>query len=282
MYRVGLSTNGKEINEELFRSYARGGVGQMELAMSAPQWYEINFKEIGKWAGEYGVNLWSMHLPFGYGAGTPFDPSEPEFCDETVQRHGELMKKGADIGIDKFVIHASLENIDDDHRRMRMDCAKDSMARLAKIARDSGVTVAVEALPRTCLGRISAEMAELTGVDDSLRVCFDTNHIMLEDNADYIRKVGDKIITLHVSDFDYIRERHWLPGEGEVDWRGVLDALSDVGYGGVWMYEVAFKAPDTIIRERDLIPEDFVRNAREIFSGASPTLISRVNPELYK
>ena len=208
MYRIGLSTTEKEINEELFRAYASGGIGQMELAMDAPRWYEIDFRKIGKWAGEYGVNLWSMHLPFGYGAGTPFDPSEPDFCNETVQRHGEFMKKGADIGIDKFVIHASLENIDDDHRRMRMDCAKESLARLAQTARECGVTVAVEALPRTCLGRISEEMAELTGVDDSLRVCFDTNHIMLEDNADYIRKVGDKIITLHVSDFDYIRERH--------------------------------------------------------------------------
>ena len=282
MYRVGLSTNNKEITAELFRGYAEAGIREMELSMSPPEWEALDFKAVMHWAKEYGITLWSMHLPFGYGAGNPLDLSAPAFCKETTHRLSEFLKKGADIGITKFVTHASLEPIEDSERDERMAHSKESLFSLAEVADSCGITVAVEALPRTCLGRTSAEIFELTGVHPSLRVCFDTNHIQLEENADFIRKVGDKIITLHVSDFDFVRERHWLPGEGKVDWQSVISALSDVGYSGVWMYEVAFKAPWTIFRERDFIPEDFVLNARELFDGKKPTIMSTVNPEIYK
>ncbi len=282
MYRIGISTNGKEINEALFRGYAEAGIAEMELSMSPPEWYGLSFEQVSRWSREYGVNLWSMHLPFGYGAGDPFDISSPEFGEATVRRLAELMKKGADIGIDKFVVHSSLEPGEGDVRLERMPVAKDSLFRLAETATGCGATVAVEALPRTCLGRTSSEILELISVHPSLRVCFDTNHIQLESDADFIRRVGDKIVTLHVSDFDFVRERHWLPGEGWVNWRAVLRALKEIGYSGVWMYEVSFKAPSSILRPRDLTPEDFVRNARELFSGSLPTVISTVNPELYK
>jgi sugar phosphate isomerase/epimerase len=282
MYRIGISTNSKEINEGLFRSYAEAGVGEMELSMSPSEWYRFDFAKAEEWSRTYGVNLWSMHLPFGYGEGDPFDISSPEFAESAVSRLRELMKKGADIGIDKFVLHSSLEPGEGEVRTARMPVAKDSLFRLAKTSEELDVTVAVEALPRTCLGRTSSEILELISVHPLLRVCFDTNHIQLESDSDFIRRLGEKIITLHVSDFDYVRERHWLPGEGWVNWRSVIGALREVGYSGVWMYEVAFKAPSSIMRPRDLTPRDFVKNAKELFSGSIPTVIGAVNPELYK
>lgn len=139
------------------------------------------------------------------------------------------------------------------------------MSKLSHIASECGAVIAVEDLPRTCLGRDSDEILQLISVDEKLRVCFDTKHLLTENNADFIRKVGSKIITLHVSDYDFINERHWLPGEGKVDWNSLLDALQEIGYNGMWLYEVAFKSPKTIIRERDLTCEDFVKNAKELF-----------------
>ena len=84
--------------------------------------------------------------------------------------------------------------------------------------------------------------------NDKLRVCYDTNHLLGEAPLDFIKKIGPKIITLHVSDYDFINERHWLPGEGDNDWQAVYSALSDVGYNGVWMYEVGLLPPKTIER----------------------------------
>ncbi|MBR5252821.1 MAG: sugar phosphate isomerase/epimerase [Clostridia bacterium] len=282
MYRIGLSTNGKEINAELFRSYAEAGISSMELSMSAPAWGEANLPQIARWAKEYGVELWSIHLPFGYGAGEPYDISDPSFKTRTVNILSDLINRGAELGIGKFVVHASLEPGEGNVRLERMPHSKESLFKLASVADKWNANVAVEALPRTCLGRTSSEILELISVHPSLRVCFDTNHIQLESDSDFIRRLTDKIITLHVSDFDFVRERHWLPGEGWVNWRAVIGALHEAGYSGVWMYEVAFKAPSSIFRPRDLTPGDFVKNANELFSGSIPTVISTVNPELYK
>ena len=79
--------------------------------------------------------------------------------------------------------------------------------------------------------------------------------------------MGDKIITTHISDYDFVDEKHWLPGEGKINWQELYKALLDIGYKGPWLYELGFKAPNTISRERDLTCEDFANNAKEIFDG---------------
>jgi len=43
----------------------------------------------------------------------------------------------------------------------------------------------------------------------------------------------------------------------------------------VWMYEIRFTCPSTIIRERDLTCDDFVKNAQELFENKSLTTISK-------
>jgi sugar phosphate isomerase/epimerase len=81
------------------------------------------------------------------------------------------------------------------------------------------------------------------------------------------------MITSHVSDYDFVDERHLLPGEGKVDFEKLLSDLFENGYVGGWLYEVGFGASPRIERERDLTPADFKRNALELFSGDTPTVI---------
>jgi sugar phosphate isomerase/epimerase len=54
----------------------------------------------------------------------------------------------------------------------------------------------------------------------------------------FVEAIGSRIITLHVSDYDFIDERHLLPGEGKNDWAAIVDALERADYAGPWMYEV--------------------------------------------
>ena len=44
--------------------------------------------------------------------------------------------------------------------------------------------------------------------------------------------------TLHVSDGNGLKDRHAMPGNGSVDWDGVLTALWETGYSGPFLYEV--------------------------------------------
>ncbi len=269
MNRIGLSVCGKEMNEALFAAYRDAGIRAMEISAAHGKHGTLDYAAIGTLAKQYGIELWSYHLPFSQ---EQDDCSLPIFFEGSYDYFCSLMTRAAAIGVQVFVVHPSREPITEE-REARMAQAKKSLAALAEFANTLGVTLAVEDLPRTCLGRNSAEMLELLDAHPDLRVCFDTNHLLGEDPVDFIRAVGDKIVTLHVSDYDLIDERHWLPGEGKTDWQALLGALREVGYCGPWLYEISFAAPKTMPRSRTLCCADFVRNANELFAGSVPTRI---------
>ena len=266
-YQIGLSTCEKSIREELFAAYQQAGIKMMELSLPSNQYDGLDYTAVERWARSYGVDLWSFHLPF-----SPFsvlDPSKREKCDHTVAYFSKLIDKASAIGITRFVVHPSGEPIAEDDRPARMACAKESLARLADYAATKGAVMAVEDLPRTCLGRNSEELLELLSAHEGLRVCFDTNHLLTEDPVTFIRRVGKKIVTTHVSDYDLLDEKHWLPGEGKLDWTALIQALDEIGYEGVWLYELGFTPPKTLSRPRDLTCEDIVANAKGLFEAAS-------------
>ena len=147
-------------------------------------------------------------------------------------------------------------------RAEKLACSRESLNQLADFAAECGAVICVEDLPRSCLGNSSDEILELISVNDKLRVCLDTNHLLKEDNVDFIRRVGNKIETLHISDYDYVDENNWT-----------FETFALLNYQGVWMYEIGFKCPDSIKRSRDLKCADFARNAREIFNNESLTVI---------
>lgn len=279
MYKIGHSINVTNISEENLRLHKNSGIDLIEVSSSyIEECGSADFNMVLEIAKRFDMKLWSFHLPFA-----PFeeiDISIPELSKKTIKYFNELMKKASDIGIDKFVIHASGEPIEDDCRYDRIECAKESLDKLAEYAKKLGAVIAVEDLPRSCLGRNSDEIKEIISVNDALRVCFDTNHLLGEDTAEFIYNVGSKIITTHISDYDCINERHWLPGEGIVDWQALVKALSEVGYAGPWLYEIGFECPKSIIRDRNLTCDDFVRNAEEVLGGKPITVFSTHIPNL--
>ena len=278
MYKIGLSTCSSRITEETFSGYSSAGLEFMEISDNIEGYARLNYSELSALPEKYGVKIWSMHLPFG--PFTVLDLSNPALAEHTVKYYAELIKKGAEIGVDKFVLHPSGEPIKEEERRLRMETAKASLGALAKIAAKHGAVICVENLPRTCLGKNSEEIAELVSAHPALRVCFDTNHLLSEDPAEFVRKIGDKIATIHVSDYDFVNERHWLPGEGKIDWQAILAALREINYSGVWMYEIELRCPKTILRDRAFVYEDFSKNAKELFAGEKPTVFSSPKPNL--
>ncbi len=264
-WKLGLSTNSKQVEEALFAAYAQSGITAMEVSLHKLRLEEIDFDRIRAWADRYGVELWSFHLPYA-----PFeriDISKPALQEQTLALWKAYIDKAAAIGIRIFVVHPGGEPIPDEERAMRIDCSKQSLYELAEYAAQYGARIAVEDIPRTCIGNCSKEILELISVHPALGVCFDTNHLLGEDTVAFIRNIGSRLLTVHISDYDYINERHWLPGEGQIDWTAVVKAMEEVGYRGRWMYEIAFAAPWHIARERDLCCDDFVLNHAELMQG---------------
>ena len=268
---LALSTNGAAATRETFQKYREAQIPAMEVSNGQMADADrIDFPMLRRCADEFGITLWSYHLPFA-----PFkslDPSVPALAEGTVAYFCSLIDKAADAGIRIFVVHPSGEPIAEEDRPMRMSTAKKSLFALAEYAKKRGGVIAVEDLPRTCLGRDSSDILELISAHPDLRVCFDTNHLLKEDIGDFIRAVGDKIVTTHVSDYDFINERHWLPGEGQIDWTMLKNTLKSVGYAGCWLYELGLGGSDwTIDRPRALTHRDIRRNYEEIMAGLLPT-----------
>ena len=267
MFELGLSTPGY-INEQLFADCNAAGIKHLEISVNRWASEALDFNELKAWSEKYGVNLWSFHLPF-----YPFadiEISKEDMAEKSISYLSQFIKKGSEIGIDKYIIHASGEPIAEEDRKSRMECAKNSLYTLAEIAKGYGSVILVEDLPRTCLGRNSDDMMELLSAHPDLRACFDTNHLLDEDIVKFIHVLGDKIVSTHISDYDFNNERHWLPGEGDINWQELISALKDVNYQGIWLYEIDLTCPNTINRSRDLVCKDFKDNFDELMLGNTP------------
>ena len=259
-WKAGLSSSAVgSLEREVFEAYAQNGLQVMEISLPWEMYASIPWKDVQRLSAETGVEVRSIHLPFLPFAENDLSSLDAQVRQNTVQGHTELMALASEIGTRIAVVHPSAEPIPAGERADRLQYTRESLAKLAENAEKYGVTVAVENLPRTCIGNCTAEMRFLLTADERLRLCFDTNHLLGEKNADYIRALGQYFINIHVSDYDFVDERHWLPYEGKTDWVELVTLLEDAGYEGPFLYEVPRHIPSGLNR-RNLTYADYRAN----------------------
>lgn len=243
---LGVSTCWHEPGPELFRALSEEGIRYVEYSGRDMHFFEE--KDFVHRAGEivkdiqtYDIHVSSVHLPF-----LPYDKLDPTLADAEMQEslvayQGDLLRASAEAGIPIAVVHPSGEPYGAFERAERMQYAAQALHRLATIAEQCGIKLAIENLPRTCLCNIHEEMTLLMREIPSLYACFDMNHSLRQSNPDFIRALGKRIITVHASDYDMIDERHLLPFLGRNNWHEIMKALEDADYSGIFTYEVCDK-----------------------------------------
>lgn len=186
---------------------------------------------------EVGLTVWSIHLPYG----NSYDISH---VDETkrksvVESLSTYIRALAEVYHPTyFVLHPSGEpEPTGAEREAHIEQAAISVGELSKVAQEYGATICVENLPRTCLGNTPEEILRIVTPTPEARICFDTNHNLLQTYNEFIRKAGHLIGTVHISDYDYKDEKHWLPGLGKIAWGDLIMCLEECGYQGVFMSE---------------------------------------------
>lgn len=238
-------------DEEVLMECKRCGIEYIELSIggACPG---LVVEEIQKYwtkliasAKKAGVKLWSAHLSFW----DPFDIAslDEDLQQKALERQLEMMRFVRDnTDIKLFVLHPSFEPILPENRFKHMQISKKAISALAEFADSFGATVAIECLPRTCLGNSIDDMVKLLSADSRLRICFDMNHLLGDTNEDFIKALGDRIVTVHVSDYDRIDERHLMPYEGINNWKGIFSLLLRAGYEGPVLFEVRGKKGYTL------------------------------------
>ena len=214
---LGLSTSyfGLYGAEEASR-LAAAGIHHIEYSMPS-QRLELGLAvhredlERARSASEpHGITLHTYHIPYG----DNWDPSvlDPEQRVANLARILELATMVAEVWSPRvgFILHPSYEPIADEEREARMTTLLQVLPELCAglEAVNSDVRWLIEDLPRSCLGKNSAEILRITDADERLAVCFDVNHLLVESNAAFLRAVGPRIATCHLSDYDQVNERH--------------------------------------------------------------------------
>ena len=265
MRKIGIRYYDTLLTEESFRDMHEGGMTATELSLvHEPE--NLDFKKVRELADHYEIELWSCHLPF-------------RNCWSVVQKENDnqkkvidlqkmLIERATDIGVDKFVMHpgSPIENASREESKKR---SMETLSTLADFAASRGARIAVENMITTCLGNTADELLELVSANEKLRICFDVNHLLLDKHEEFAEKVRDKLITMHISDYDFIQERHWFPGYGKIDWVSLYKKICEIGYEGAWIYELSPGVEKEYL-PRALTVRDFYNNAMEIFSGKQP------------
>lgn len=82
MYKVGLSTCSKTINEELFENYHKSGISAMEIALASKDYAGIDYKSLKRMSEKFNIDLWSFHLPFS--PSSEYDISNAKISEATM------------------------------------------------------------------------------------------------------------------------------------------------------------------------------------------------------
>lgn len=269
MREIGISCSDAVLTEERFRELENSGINAVEIGC----FYEpekADYKKLQAYARRYGIRLWSCHLPYKGAASIARESRED--LRQALDIHCGLLARIADIGVDKFVIHPSGLLRETMCRENAEKYALEALDILAEFAHKRGACIAVENMSVNRLGNTCDDLWRMIGVNDKLRVCFDVNHLLYDSHEVFADRFRDKLVTVHISDYEFTRQCHWLPGEGKIDWKALYSKLCRIGYEGVWMYEVGPWAKNDL-RSRELTVRDFYNNAMEIFAGKVPARI---------
>ena len=116
---------------------------------------------------------------------------------------------------------------------------------LASVAEKLGVTVCLENMPSREFPLSSTEsiMALIKDINSpALKFCFDTGHALScgESPSAAVRAAGFEYLKiLHVHDSFGNEDSHLPPYCGAIDWADFIEALYDIGYGGIMTLKTA-------------------------------------------
>ena len=187
------------------------------------------------------------------GGGPGFNPASPyvEERDATVKYYQEVTDLASELGARKVIYIAGWQ-IFGTTRQEAWSRSRECLDRIAAYAGQKDITIVVEpTAAATNLIETADDAIELMqSVEHSnVKLMFDTLHALYRNEipADYARAMGKDLVHIHVSDKNRV-----LPGEGQVDWVGLLQVLRESDFDGFITMEVGLDArsadPDRIAR----------------------------------
>lgn len=192
------------------------------------------------------LHLNGVHIPFG--ENWDYSAENEDVRKNAVAQTVKLFEKINSLKPYCYVLHGSFEPVEDGARAVKLAQLKKSLIELRS---ETDAIVCVEDLPRTCLLNTSEEMLRVLNECDGIGVCLDSNHFLRETPEDAVLAFGSAIKTTHISDYDFIDERHWMPKKGKINWNAFIGSLEKIGYNGIFNYEVISVTAEQVKKNAD-------------------------------
>ena len=223
------------------------------LDMGDPERVGVEFR---RFAADYGVSFPQGHFYLATRGIRPHQRAGRRVADIAPADDGEFARAMEDmkrwvalfqaLGVKAGVLHIGGRGLYDagwsDDRAFERRA--EALRRIAEFAQGGPTRICLENLPGERSGmRSPADFRKLreTVGTDNLGICLDTSHAQV-DGADipaFIRDAGNDLHALHISDNLGRNDDHMLPyGRGVIAWSGVMAALREVGYSGLFNMEV--------------------------------------------
>ena len=196
-----------------------------------------NHIETGRRFAEF-LKSHKFTMPQGH-ISPPFDFVSNEYALDRYVRNFELFEA---VGVKCAVFHCDYMRDSDIPYEEKIKANIAQLRKLADLIDHVDITVCIE----NCCG-MSKSIDDILFMLDCLRnpkfgICLDTGHLNVsraESHREFILKAGDKLRALHIADNDGTDDQHVMPFcSGSVDFVEVVKALSEIGYDGLFNYEI--------------------------------------------
>lgn len=128
-----------------------------------------------------------------------------------------------------------------------------SFEKIARKAKEYGVIVSIE----NTTGESNLPFIFKNIESKNIGLCYDTSHDWLHPKRiAIVKNLGDKICTTHISDNDGLKDRHWIPGEGDILWSKIGESFPKKSYTGCVTLEI-FQD----IKNTNETPQEFLNRA---------------------
>jgi len=157
-----------------------------------------------------------------------------------IERTKRSMERGLRLGARNHVLHWQHRFED----RSLDDLWRSVVDEWVEHARKLGVRLLMETVPDKPSNERYVWTSQIADFvrnypDRVMSICLDVNHSNLRENlTDAVRTAGDRLASLHISDNDGRFEKHWLPGQGVIDYPALFDSLEAVRFDGTVVLEV--------------------------------------------
>lgn len=152
--------------------------------------------------------------------------------DKSISEHLSWLEDCARYSIPKMVMHLTETADPPAPNRYGLE----SMEYLTRKAEELQIIIAVENTRRPdnvpfILDRITSGY---------LGMCFDTSHARIKGNDlnHLLKDYGSRLQATHISDNDTLDDRHWLPGNGTIDWPELMQLFPSDSYQGFLTMEI--------------------------------------------